>query len=860
MEKFFPEGRRLIIFRIFFGTLFSILAVFLVYRQFFQYQEFKEQERKQGQRRIIRPGPRGDIFDRNGRLLIGNKANFSAKLHLGSIDREIWEKKKKLRKTSLRLIEKLKTKSSLSIEDLSGFGFQEPEIKQRFIRFSGKAEMLHGELQRVSLFFQGSRIDVNQDSRGNWYSEIHYINPNQKITLELLNSEKRVTVNLANLFNVSFEIGKNGQFTPIFAKSSESKKAKIVTSFFSDEPLWDKVFSTSTSSLSWEARLAVVQGYTNVVNKLTGREREFTIKELIRHWREKLLLPITLANDLKPKEYASLVEGISANSPIEVQAEAIRHYPFNDLASHVLGYVGSGYEANPKGLSGDDLATYEIKGRKGKAGLEKVFDNQLRGVDGGEIWRVNPDGSRYDRIERKVSEKGKNLHISIDADLQKIAEDSIDKMVLSVANSRILPDSDWRKTILRRTNQALLGSNEKKVTAQLLLSAFLDAPFPLDGKQASTVAGFQGTTNDAERLLNILYARGVLSKANPKVDAFELAPPPRPPGAAVLVDLKSGEILALASKPNYDLSALTPFIPQSVYDRIQRREAWLPRAWHPGYAPASPFKLVTAIAGYRAELLEANATKLCDGIYRGMECHVFPGIHGEMNLKDAISQSCNVYFYRLAEKIGFQNLIDTAKIMGLDANPPIEVPTLKDRPIVPDPDWKRRRIGVRWTLEDTFNISIGQGGLRQSPLQMASMVARIATNRKSFEPTLIHRKDASLPPSPSLGIDKRFLNQIISGMQKATEQGTARRCKINGIAVAGKTGTGQWRNHNMNLNLAWFVGFAPVDKPEVAVATLVEGVIPQDQVQGGLTATPIAKDLLEAYFEKKNTNLVIRKN
>ena len=154
MEKFFPEGRRLIIFRIFFGTLFSILTVFLVYRQFFQYQEFKEQERKQGQRRIIRPGPRGDIFDRNGRLLIGNKANFSAKLHLGSIDGEIWEKKKKLRKTSLRLIEKLKTKSFLSIEDLIGFGFQEPEIMQRFIRFSGKAEMLHGEQQRVSLFFR----------------------------------------------------------------------------------------------------------------------------------------------------------------------------------------------------------------------------------------------------------------------------------------------------------------------------------------------------------------------------------------------------------------------------------------------------------------------------------------------------------------------------------------------------------------------------------------------------------------------------------------------------------------------------------------------------------------------------------
>ena len=188
------------------------------------------------------------------------------------------------------------------------------------------------------------------------------------------------------------------------------------------------------------------------------------------------------------------------------------------------------------------------------------------------------------------------------------------------------------------------------------------------------------------------------------------------------------------------------------------------------------------------------------------------------------------------------------------------MPSLRDKPIVPDPDWKSKRIGVRWTLEDTFNIAIGQGGLRQSPLQMACMVARIATNRKDFQPTLIHSKNSSLPPSSSLGVEKKLLDEIIMGMQQATEKGTARRCQIKGISIAGKTGTGQWRNHNMNLNLAWFVGFAPVDKPEVAVATLVEGVIPQDQVQGGLTATPIAKDLLEAYFEKKNNNLVIRKN
>jgi penicillin-binding protein 2 len=140
------------------------------------------------------------------------------------------------------------------------------------------------------------------------------------------------------------------------------------------------------------------------------------------------------------------------------------------------------------------------------------------------------------------------------------------------------------------------------------------------------------------------------------------------------------------------------------------------------------------------------------------------------------------------------------------------------------------------------------------------MVARIATNRKEFKPTLMHSKNASLPPCPELGIDKVFLNEIIKGMRKATEQGTARRCQIKGISIAGKTGTGQWRNHNMNLNLAWFVGFAPVEEPEIAVATLVEGVIPQDHVQGGLTATPIARDLIQAYFEQKNAKLAFGKN
>ena len=174
---------------------------------------------------------------------------------------------------------------------------------------------------------------------------------------------------------------------------------------------------------------------------------------------------------------------------------------------------------------------------------------------------------------------------------------------------------------------------------------------------------------------------------------------------------------------------------------------------------------------------------------------------------------------------------------------------------MPDPDWKKKAIGVGWTLEDTFNISIGQGGLRQSPLQMACMVAKLASNDLSFQPSILYRDGKQTRSKKPLGISEEDRQTILEGMQLATTDGTAHRCKIEGIDIAGKTGTGQWRNHNMKLNLAWFVGFAPVEKPEVAIAVLIEGIIPQDKIHGGLTATPVARDILKAYFEKPGNRL-----
>jgi cell division protein FtsI/penicillin-binding protein 2 len=842
-EKYFPETRRFQIFVCLYFFLFLILFCTLFFRQVVENDHYLEKERKQGQRRIVKPGARGDVLDRSGNLLIGNRAHYSANLHLELLNEDIWEHKLRLRRISQKLKDQINQLQEVPFEALLNLCFQDEHVQRRKIKVSGK---LKSKSTKVIFSVDSNRQNLKQ-SGFNWSVEIDYsANKPPQDTL-IQEAEKLIYVSVAGLFSIEYTLNEKGQ--PISLSKVEDSKNNSFFSLFNKEISNTINFSTNGYSVSWEARYAAVQDYLDLVNQITGRNHVISLEELQKHWRRKLVLPFEICGDLTNEEYALLIEKLPPDSPIQVQAKAVRHYPHNSLASHVLGYVGSGYEANPESLSGSDLATFELQGRTGKAGIEKTFDDQLRGKDGVDIWVVNPMGSRFERVEREPSEKGKSVHLTLDLDLQNIAEDSISRMVHKVGSQRLLPDQDWGKTLERRTNRALIGTNETEVSAELLLNAFKDAPFPLTGKQASTVAGFRGTETDANRLLRHLYAQGVLQRSEQNAEAYFLAPPPPPPGAAVLIDLKSSEILALASKPNYDLSSLTPFISQGAYDEIQRREAWLPRAWHPGYSPASPFKLVTALAGLHKQTLDPEEELMCEGIYRGMKCHVHPGNHGPLTLRKAIAQSCNVYFFRSAEKMGHDHLIAEARDLEMDQKPPLALPSLRDTPILPDPTWKKNNLGVKWTMEDTFNISIGQGGLRQSPLQMACFISKLATNSKFFTPKLnfdeIQQTDKKVKLT---SIQNR--QAIVNGMILATQEGTAKRCHIEGITVAGKTGTGQWRNHNMKLNLAWFVGFAPANDPKVAVSVLIEGVIPQDQVQGGLTATPIARDLFAAYFAK----------
>jgi cell division protein FtsI/penicillin-binding protein 2 len=856
-KKFHSENSRFHIFRLFYGILFLLLLIFLTKLQLFQSEQFEDKERRQGQRRILRPGSRGDILDTEGRLLIGNKAQFTAVIHLDRLKSEIWEKKVLLKKIAFKIRSELSNTENLSINNLINHCLKENHVKERSITLSGFKK--DHNFARIKIYWQNQRLSVQDEKDGKWTCQISSFDPNSNQLLITENTGDEINVDVAGLFSTTFYRHIESEFlaySPLTLKTfdPDSNFFKTFFTFANDANNLVPKFNTNSITLGWEARYAVVKKYLHLINHTSDRNEPLSIVNLKNHWNRRLVLPMELIPNLSPSEYASLIENLSPSSPVQIQVDSVRHYPHQSLASHVLGYVGSGYEAKAEGLSGEDLATFEIKGKKGKSGIEKSFDDHLRGKDGGDIWRINPMGLRFDQIEKKASEKGQSLQLTIDLDIQKVAELSLTKMSNRVSAHRVLPDSDWKKTIEKRTRKELVNKNEIELRPELLLTAFKDAPYPLSGKEASTVAGFRGTEKDADHLLRILFSKGVLDRVKSSPSKYIIAPPPPPPGAAVLLDVKTGEILTLASQPNYNLGELSPRISQLTYDRIERKEAWLPRAWHPGYCPASPFKLVTAVAALRAKVVTPNEELICDGIYKGMECHCYPGRHGPMNLRSAEAQSCNIYFFQIAERLGEKLLIAEAKSFGMNQSPDIQLPRLRNSPNVPDPEWKKKSVGEKWALEDTFNVAIGQGGLRQSPLQMACFAAALANQNRIFKPKLIKSNSVSSEEvsSQPIGLSNEDMNAIIGGMHDATIKGTAKRCKIEGIDVAGKTGTAQWRNHNMQLNLAWFIGFAPVQNPEVAIAVLIEGILPQDHIQGGLTATPVAKEILQAYFNKKN--------
>ena len=337
-------------------------------------------------------------------------------------------------------------------------------------------------------------------------------------------------------------------------------------------------------------------------------------------------------------------------------------------------------------------------------------------------------------------------------------------------------------------------------------------------------------------------------------------------GAVVALDVNSGEVLVLASAPNYDLNRFSPRASHEIVAEMNERGSWLNRAVNGLYPPGSTFKIVTSIAGLRRSVLTPNEAIVdCTGWMRignaRKPCYNGRGVHHKVLLPTAIAQSCDIYYYTAGQLVGIDQLASEARRFHLDRPTGIEMPNEQKRMIIPDTGWKRRVHDEPWYPGDTANASIGQGFVLITPLGMATFIASVARGETFTQPTLIHSPGRVRQKTEPIGLNAAQRAALIEGMVGCTTYGSAKNLtqiaayRIPGVSIAGKTGTAQLRVEKDgkvgNINLAWFVCFAPADRPEIAIAVMVEGDTIGEETSGGLYAAPIAAEVLKKYFEKK---------
>jgi penicillin-binding protein 2 len=340
--------------------------------------------------------------------------------------------------------------------------------------------------------------------------------------------------------------------------------------------------------------------------------------------------------------------------------------------------------------------------------------------------------------------------------------------------------------------------------------------------------------------------------------------------SVVVMDLKRGDLLSIASSPTYDPNKFVRGISVADYAFLRDNDhrPLASKTVQDAYPPGSTFKMVTALAALEAGLITAEDTVHCPGHLevsgRKFHCWKRAG-HGHMNLELSLRESCDVYYYDLALKVGIENISAMARKLGLGEKHDIPMSAVASG-LAPTKDWKRRARGKEWVIGDTVNASIGQGFVLSSPLQLAVMTARLATGR-DIKPRLINTVDGISQPSglgAKLDINESNLRKVRKAMYEVSNnrRGTAYGSRIieDTFRMAGKTGTSQVRNISAaerargvtrNADLPWerrdhalFVNFAPFDNPEIAVAVVVE------HGGGGSTAAaPIARDVtLQALY------------
>ncbi len=336
-------------------------------------------------------------------------------------------------------------------------------------------------------------------------------------------------------------------------------------------------------------------------------------------------------------------------------------------------------------------------------------------------------------------------------------------------------------------------------------------------------------------------------------------------GAAVVVDVNNGDILAMASSPAFNPNDFYPAIPIKIWQEIEKNEdaPLINRAISAAYPPGSTFKPLVALAAIEEGKASIQTIFDCPGYFflgnHKFACYMNTA-HGKVNMLEAIKHSCNVYFYQLGLLAGYPAILNMAAIFGLGKPTGTELPA-ETAGFLPSREWKRSKVKDDWRDGDTCNLSVGQGYLLVTPLQMALVAAAIANGGKLFKPRLVLAKKKSdeddyriIPPVlvRNIPVKDRTLNEIKKGMLMVVEEadGTGRYAKMPDVLMAGKTGTAEYGKKGSGLKYGWMILFAPYDKPKYAVAMVVERA-----VSGGSTVAPrlklIMQDVFGSHYDKE---------
>jgi penicillin-binding protein 2 len=469
--------------------------------------------------------------------------------------------------------------------------------------------------------------------------------------------------------------------------------------------------------------------------------------------------PIVIKEDADMKDI-SIIEAHRRDHPeVQLGPEPRRLYHYDKLAAHLLGYVGE--------ISETEIAESAFPGAKsgslvGQSGIERMYNRFLVGKDGERQVLVDSVGREVGILEEKNSVIGGEVQLTLDLDLQSVAEQA------------------------------------------------------LDGKVGSIIA----------------------------------------------MDPRNGEILAMASAPSFDPNTFSSRISQNEWNELVNNpdRPMQNRAIQNGYSPGSIFKLIMADAGLEEGIFDNDPSITCRGSaeYYGrvFHCHDKKG-HGTLHLEQAIAKSCNIFFYELGKRLGISKIAQHAQALGLGEKTGVDLPGERSG-VMPSPEWKMKAQHAKWYVGETISVSIGQGAVNVTPLQLLRAVSAIATGGNVVTPHLLLRaekagKDQYQWPIHKISNGEDKMGRIREGMwQSVNNSGTGHNAAIPGLNICGKTGTVQViSNENKQLlsegaeDHSWFAGFGNKDNPEIAVVVFIE-----HGGKGGVVAAPLARQIFSTYFKK----------